>query len=110
MHKESYKKNPFKRSHNKIAAQSSNDPKNNIVAILAQAVVLLEFSGKVGCGHGKSCGETAGSKGAGTGQTTGCQGEGAAFGRTQVPEVPESLPHSAACGMAGGTLGGGTGG
>ena len=30
--------------------------------------------------------ETAGSKGAGTGQTTGCQGEGAAFGRTQFPK------------------------
>ena len=27
VYKESYKKNPFKRSHNKIAAQSSNDPK-----------------------------------------------------------------------------------
>ena len=76
---------------------------------LSLAVVLLEFSGKVGRRHWKSCGETAGSKGAGTGQTTGCQGEGAAFGRTQVPEVPESLPHSAACGMAGGTLGGGRG-
>ena len=46
----------------------------------------------------------------GTGQTTGFQGEGAAFGRTQVPEVQESLPHSAACGKAGGTLGGGRGG
>ena len=38
---------------------------------LSLAVVLLEFSGKVGRRHWKSCGETAGSKGAGTGQTTG---------------------------------------
>jgi len=46
----------------------------------------------------------------GKAETAGSKGAGAAFGRTQVPEVQESLPRSVACGKAGGALGGGGGG
>jgi hypothetical protein len=78
---------------------------------LSLAVVLLEFSGKVGRRHWKAAVKRPAAKGRAPVKRPAWQGEGAAFGRTQAaPSGKPTPPLRSLSLQAGGALGGGRGG